>query len=107
MVPFSPEQDSSSTTTDAAQTDHCFPVVPSSQVRYHQSLLALIENAAGSADVVECSSEPKTAVLTAADHVGNFERQAVVNVVDRTTTDSLKGSKIADPDLVLDQTNQG
>lgn len=54
-VPISPEQDSlaMAIAAAAAQTDHCLPGAPSSQVQYHPSLLAWIGNAA--AVVAECS----------------------------------------------------
>lgn len=81
-VPISPEQDSSAMAiaAAAAQTDHCLPGAPSSQVQYHPTLLALIGNVAVVA--AECSWELKIAALTAVDYVGNFELQAAGNAVD-------------------------
>lgn len=106
-VPISPEQDSSVMVTAAAaaaRTGHCLPGAPSSQVPCHPSLLALVGNDAA-AVVAECSEEPKTAALTAADHVGNFELQVVGNAVDLATSGYQKSLKTADPDP--DQMNQG
>ena len=101
-VPTSPEQDSSTATAAAAQTDRCLPVAPTSPAQHHPSHLEWTENAAAAA--AEHSEEQRTVALTADYVVGNSEEVAA-NAADLATSGYQKHLKIVDPDL--DQMNQG
>lgn len=68
----------------AVQVDRCLPGALALLVPYHLYLLELIENAAAEAAAVYLEDQ-RTVALTA-DCVGNFEVQAVGNVVDQVTS---------------------